>query len=50
MLSNVSLTGRPTCDVMLNGLHLNNRHNVFQMKLTFTDNVVVSALPDYNLP
>ena len=49
MLSNVSLTGHLTCDVKLNGLHLNNRHNVFQMKLTFAHDVVVSALPDYNL-
>jgi hypothetical protein len=49
MLSNVLLTGHLTCDVTFSGLHLNSRHNIFQMNLTFADDVVVSALPDYNL-
>ena len=49
MLANVSLTGHLTCEAILNGLHLNDRHNIFKMKLTFEDDVVVWALPDYNL-
>jgi hypothetical protein len=33
----------------LNGLHLKHRHKTFKTHLTFADDVVVSALPDYNL-